>query len=213
MSPCRNVFAPSPAVDFFGKSRLACFYTCGSSVTLRLGFLTESKSGDNKIATDFPAVPICARGGIGRHDGFRCCHLGERFFRGSSPRTFFGKSRLACFYKRGSSVTLRHGFPRRVKTEDNKIAAGIPAAHICGYGGNGRLGGFRFLCREACGFESHYPYQNEHHPCFEIFYRNTDGFLFGKPRGTRLSAFFVYSLCISGNIKNAKMFLYASVAI
>ena len=159
MSPCRNVFAPSPAVDFFGKSRLACFYTCGSSVTLRLGFLTESKSGDNKIATDFPAVPICARGGIGRHDGFRCCHLGERFFRGSSPRTFFGKSRLACFYKRGSSVTLRHGFPRRVKTEDNKIAAGIPAAHICGYGGNGRLGGFRFLCREACGFESHYPYQ------------------------------------------------------
>ena len=102
---------------------------------------------------------VCARGGIGRHDGFRCCHLGERFFRGSSPRTFFGKSRLACFYKRGSSVTLRHGFPRRVKTEDNKIAAGIPAAHICGYGGNGRLGGFRFLCREACGFESHYPYQ------------------------------------------------------
>ena len=86
---------------------------------------------------------VCARGGIGRHDGFRCCHLGERFFRGSSPRTFFGKSRLACFYKRGSSVTLRHGFPRRVKTEDNKIAAGIPAAHICGYGGNGRLGGFR----------------------------------------------------------------------
>jgi hypothetical protein len=41
-------------VDFFGKSRLACFYTCGSSVTLRLGFLTESKSGDNKIATDLP---------------------------------------------------------------------------------------------------------------------------------------------------------------
>ena len=58
-------------MDFFGKSRLACFYTCGSSVTLRLGFLTESKSGDNKIAADFPAVPICARGGIGRHDGFR----------------------------------------------------------------------------------------------------------------------------------------------
>ena len=102
---------------------------------------------------------ICGHGGTGRLEGFRCCHLGERFFRGSSPRTFFGKSRLACFYKRGSSVTLRHGFPRRVKTEDNKIAAGIPAAHICGYGGNGRLGGFRFLCREACGFESHYPYQ------------------------------------------------------
>ena len=125
------------------KAGSSCFYRCGSSAMLRLGFLTESKSEDNKIATDFPAAPICARGGIGRHDGFRCCHLGERFFRGSSPRTFFGKSRLACFYKRGSSVTLRHGFPRRVKTEDNKIAAGIPAAHICGYGGNGRLGGFR----------------------------------------------------------------------
>ena len=49
--------------------------------------------------------------------------------------------------------------PRRVKTEGNKIATDFPAAHICGYGGNGRLGGFRFLCREACGFESHYPYQ------------------------------------------------------
>ena len=117
------------------------------------------KTEGNKIATDFPAAHICGYGGNGRLGGFRCCHLGERFFRGSSPRTFFGKSRLACFYKRGSSVTLRHGFPRRVKTEDNKIAAGIPAAHICGYGGNGRLGGFRFLCREACGFESHYPYQ------------------------------------------------------
>ena len=31
-------------------------------------------------------------------------------FAPSSPRTFFGKSRLACFYKRGSSVTLRLGF-------------------------------------------------------------------------------------------------------
>ena len=113
----------------------------------------------------------------------------------------------------GSSVTLRLGFLTESKSEDSKIAAERAVAHICGYGGNGRLGGFRFLCREACGFESHYPYQNEHHPCFEIFYRNTDGFLFGKPRGTRLSAFFVYSLCISGNIKNAKMFLYASVAI
>ena len=149
----------SSSRTFSGKSRLACFYNCGLSVTLRLGFLTESKSEDNKIATGSPAAHIRGHDGIGRHARFRCCHLGERFFRGSSPRTFFGKSRLACFYKRGSSVTLRHGFPRRVKTEDNKIAAGIPAAHICGYGGNGRLGGFRFLCREACGFESHYPYQ------------------------------------------------------
>ena len=32
-------FAPSSPRTFFGKSRLACFYNCGSSVTLRLGFL------------------------------------------------------------------------------------------------------------------------------------------------------------------------------
>ena len=31
---------------------------------------------------------------------------------------------------------------------------------ICGYGGTGRLEGFRFLCQPACGFESHYPHQN-----------------------------------------------------
>ena len=152
-------FRGSSPRTFFGKSRLACFYKRGSSVTLRHGFPRRVKTEDNKIAAGIPAAHICGYGGNGRLGGFRCCHLGERFFRGSSPRTFFGKSRLACFYKRGSSVTLRHGFPRRVKTEDNKIAAGIPAAHICGYGGNGRLGGFRFLCREACGFESHYPYQ------------------------------------------------------
>ena len=41
-------FAPSSPRTFFGKSRLACFYKRGSSVTLRLGFLTESKSEDNK---------------------------------------------------------------------------------------------------------------------------------------------------------------------
>ena len=81
-------------------------------------------------------------------------------FAPSSLRTFFGKSRLACFYKRGSSVTLRLGFLAESKSEDSKIAAERAVAHICGYGGNGRLGGFRFLCREACGFESHYPYHN-----------------------------------------------------
>ena len=27
----------------------------------------------------------------------------------------------------------------------------------------------------------------EHYPCFELFYRNTGGFLFGKPCDTRLS--------------------------
>ncbi len=28
-----------------------------------------------------------------------------------------------------------------------------------GYGGIGRRAGFRFLCRKACGFDPHYPYQ------------------------------------------------------
>ena len=151
---------PSPRT-FFGKSRLACFYSCGSSVTLRLGFLTESRSEGSKIATGSSAAHICGRGGTGRLDGFRCCHLGERFLCHSLPRTFFGKSRLACFYKRGSSVTLRLGFLTESKSEDSKIAAEHAVSHICGYGGNGRLGGFRFLCREACGFESHYPYHGE----------------------------------------------------
>ena len=31
--------------------------------------------------------------------------------------------------------------------------------------------------------------KGEHHPCFELFYRNTGGFLFGKPCDTRLSVF------------------------
>jgi hypothetical protein len=35
------------------KAGSSCFYRCGSSVTLRLGFLTESKSEDNKKAADF----------------------------------------------------------------------------------------------------------------------------------------------------------------
>ena len=32
----------------------------------------------------------------------------------------------------------------------------------------------------------------EHHPCFELFYRNTGGFLYGKPCVTRLSTFLAY---------------------
>ena len=32
---------------------------------------------------------------------------------------------------------------------------------ICGYDGIGRRAGFRFLCREACGFDPHYPYQQK----------------------------------------------------
>lgn len=34
--------------------------------------------------------------------------------------------------------------------------------------------------------------QVEHHPCFELFYRNTGGFLYGKPCVTRLSTFLAY---------------------
>ena len=60
---------------FFGKSRLACFYSCGSSVTLRLGFLTESRSEGSKIATGSSAAHICGRGGTGRLDGFRFRYL------------------------------------------------------------------------------------------------------------------------------------------
>ena len=36
----------------------------------------------------------------------------------------------------------------------------------------------------------------EHHPCFELFYRNTGGFLFGKPCDTRLSVFCLWLMCI-----------------
>ena len=68
-------FAPSSLRTFFGKSRLACFYKRGSSVTLRLGFLTVSKSEDSKIATGFSVTHICGRGGIGRLDGFRFRYL------------------------------------------------------------------------------------------------------------------------------------------
>ena len=39
------------------------------------------------------------------------------------------------------------------------------------------------VCDEGLGKK------NEHHPCFELFYRNTGGFLFGKPCDTRLSVF------------------------
>ena len=48
--------------------------------------------------------------------------------------------------------------PRRVKTEDNKIAAGSPAAHICGHDGIGRHARFRFSCSDALGFESPCPH-------------------------------------------------------
>ena len=36
-----------------------------------LGDVTLVKSENSKIATGIPAAHICARGGIGRHDGFR----------------------------------------------------------------------------------------------------------------------------------------------
>ena len=59
---------------------------------------------------------------------------------------YYDKNRSSCFYKRGSSDTLRLGSPLRVKIEENKTATGNPAAHICGRGGIGRLDGFRFHC-------------------------------------------------------------------
>ena len=37
----------------------------------------------------------------------------------------------------------------------------VYCAVIRGYDGIGRHAGFRFLCREACGFESHYPYHEK----------------------------------------------------
>lgn len=33
-----------------------------------------------------------------------------------------------------------------------------PTERLRGYDGIGRRAGFRFLCRKACGFDSHYPY-------------------------------------------------------
>lgn len=39
-----------PSLPTLDKSRLACFYQCGSGATLRPGFLDESKSKDSKIA-------------------------------------------------------------------------------------------------------------------------------------------------------------------
>ena len=38
-------------------------------------------------------------------------------------------------------------------------------------------------------FKSNFKQFVEHYPCFELFYRNTGGFLFGKPCDTRLSVF------------------------
>ena len=53
------------------------------------------------------------------------------------------KAGSSCFYTRIKQCAPPR-FPRRVKTEGNKIATGSPAAHICGRGGIGRLDGFRF---------------------------------------------------------------------
>ena len=102
---------------------------------------------------------ICGYGGTGRLEGFRWCHLGERFLRHPCCGHSSVKAGTPVFINADQALRSA-SVPRRVKTEGNKIATDFPAAHICGYGGNGRLGGFRFLCREACGFESHYPYHN-----------------------------------------------------
>ena len=160
MSPWWKVFAPSSLRTFFGKSRFACFYKRGSSVTLRLGFLTESKSEDSKIAAERAVAHICACDGIGRHARFRWCLLGERFLR--HPRR--GHSSV----KAGSPVFIIAGqalrsasVPRRVKTEGNKTATGSPAAHIRGHDGIGRHARFRFSCSDALGFESPCPHQEK----------------------------------------------------
>ena len=70
------------------------------------------------------------------------------------------KTGSSCFID-ASQAQRSVSAPRRVKTEGNKIAAGSPAAHICGYGGIGRRAGFRFLCRKACGFDPHYPHKRK----------------------------------------------------
>ena len=48
---------------------------------------------------------ICGHDGIGRHARFRWCHHSEGFFVNQV------KAGLTCFYRRGSSVTLRLGYP------------------------------------------------------------------------------------------------------
>ena len=52
------------------------------------------------------------------------------------------KAGPSCFIDAGQALRSA-SVPRRVKTEENKIAADFPAAHICGYGGIGRRAGFR----------------------------------------------------------------------
>src|SRR5699024_9044785 len=64
---------------------------------------------------------------------------------------------IYCFYRRGSSATLRLGSsPCKNR---GKIAAGTPATHICGHDGIGRHARFRFSCSDALGFESPCPHQ------------------------------------------------------
>ena len=52
-----------------------------------------------------PAAQICGYDEIGKHAGFRCCHLSEVF------PTNQVKAGMACFYRCGSSATLRLGHP------------------------------------------------------------------------------------------------------
>ena len=75
---------------------------------------------NNKTATGrTPAAHICGYGGIGRRAGFRCCHLSEEFPINQA------KAGLACFYRRGSSATLRLGRSHRVKNRGKIEYAGM----------------------------------------------------------------------------------------
>ena len=65
----------------------------------------SSASGIPSPSKNRGFLPECGHDGIGRHARFRCCHLSEEF------PTNQVKAGLACFYRRGSSATLRLGYP------------------------------------------------------------------------------------------------------
>ena len=67
---------------------------------------------------------------------------------------------------------------------------------ICGYGGTGRLEGFRFLCQPACGFESHYPHHNWTPVLIQCVLKWVSSFFLQKPLFARV---FLYFLTITGS--------------
>ena len=104
---------------------------------LRLGFLTESKSENSKIATGIPAAYICGHDGIGRHARFRCRHLGERFLRHPRRGHSSVKAGTPAFIAAGQALRSA-SVPRRVKIRGNKTAAESPAASAFRLDGIGR---------------------------------------------------------------------------